>query len=241
MSELERDLVDLAHDFAEREIRPVARHHDETEEFPWDVVPQGGRDRPHLLRPARDLRRRRARERPGAVPDRGGTLLGRRPDRERDHEQRLLRRTDPADGDRRATRALGPSAHRSRAPAVRARDHRAGGGFGRLGDLDARRTRRGRLPAERTQDLDLGRAARRVVPRVRDGGARHAFEGHHGVRRAAGRRGLRAREADPQAREPVLPGRRALPAGLRRCRSTGGSGRRARGSEGCCGGSSRRG
>ena len=37
MSELERDLVDLAHDFAEREIRPVAPHHDETEEFPWDV------------------------------------------------------------------------------------------------------------------------------------------------------------------------------------------------------------
>jgi alkylation response protein AidB-like acyl-CoA dehydrogenase len=37
VSEVERDLVDLAHDFAEREIRPVARHHDETEEFPWDV------------------------------------------------------------------------------------------------------------------------------------------------------------------------------------------------------------
>ena len=37
MSEVERDLVDLAHDLAEREIRPVARHHDETEEFPWDV------------------------------------------------------------------------------------------------------------------------------------------------------------------------------------------------------------
>ena len=38
MSEVERDLVDLAHDFADREIRPVARHHDETEEFPWDLV-----------------------------------------------------------------------------------------------------------------------------------------------------------------------------------------------------------
>jgi len=37
VSELERDLVALAHDFAEREIRPVARHHDETEEFPWEV------------------------------------------------------------------------------------------------------------------------------------------------------------------------------------------------------------
>jgi alkylation response protein AidB-like acyl-CoA dehydrogenase len=37
VSELDRDLVALAHDFAEREIRPVARHHDETEELPWDV------------------------------------------------------------------------------------------------------------------------------------------------------------------------------------------------------------
>src|SRR5260221_14610610 len=28
----------LAHDFAEKEIRPVAAHHDETEEFPYEVV-----------------------------------------------------------------------------------------------------------------------------------------------------------------------------------------------------------
>src|SRR3984893_6075591 len=28
----------LAHEFAEKEIRPVAAHHDETEEFPWEVV-----------------------------------------------------------------------------------------------------------------------------------------------------------------------------------------------------------
>jgi alkylation response protein AidB-like acyl-CoA dehydrogenase len=35
---LERDLVALAHDFAEREIRPVAPHHDETEEFPAEVI-----------------------------------------------------------------------------------------------------------------------------------------------------------------------------------------------------------
>jgi len=29
---------DLAHDFALNEIRPVAAHHDETEEFPYEVV-----------------------------------------------------------------------------------------------------------------------------------------------------------------------------------------------------------
>ena len=35
--DLERELIALAHDFAEREIRPVAAEHDRTEEFPWDV------------------------------------------------------------------------------------------------------------------------------------------------------------------------------------------------------------
>ncbi len=29
---------ELAHDFAVNEIRPVAAHHDETEEFPYEVV-----------------------------------------------------------------------------------------------------------------------------------------------------------------------------------------------------------
>src|SRR5256885_16289249 len=29
---------DLAHQFAEKEIRPVAAHYDETEEFPYEVV-----------------------------------------------------------------------------------------------------------------------------------------------------------------------------------------------------------
>ena len=27
-----------AHEFAEREIRPVAPHYDETEDFPWPVL-----------------------------------------------------------------------------------------------------------------------------------------------------------------------------------------------------------
>jgi alkylation response protein AidB-like acyl-CoA dehydrogenase len=36
--DVERELVRAAHDFAEREIRPVAPHHDETEEFPVEVI-----------------------------------------------------------------------------------------------------------------------------------------------------------------------------------------------------------
>src|SRR3990172_5339711 len=36
-NDLEREMLALAHGFAEREIRPVAAEHDRTEEFPWDV------------------------------------------------------------------------------------------------------------------------------------------------------------------------------------------------------------
>ena len=34
----QREIRDWVHDFAEREIRPVAAHYDEVEEFPWPVV-----------------------------------------------------------------------------------------------------------------------------------------------------------------------------------------------------------
>src|SRR5947209_5064512 len=34
----QREIRDWVHGFAEREIRPVAPHYDETEEFPWAVV-----------------------------------------------------------------------------------------------------------------------------------------------------------------------------------------------------------
>ena len=37
LSRLDRTLVEHAREFAERELRPVAAHYDETEEFPWDV------------------------------------------------------------------------------------------------------------------------------------------------------------------------------------------------------------
>lgn len=36
--DVERQLVRLAHDFAANEIRPVARHHDETESYPIEVI-----------------------------------------------------------------------------------------------------------------------------------------------------------------------------------------------------------
>src|SRR2546426_10289752 len=34
----QEDIKGLAHEFAEKEIRPVAAQYDETEEFPWPVL-----------------------------------------------------------------------------------------------------------------------------------------------------------------------------------------------------------
>src|SRR5437016_5821249 len=34
----QEDIKALAHEFAEKEIRPVAAHYDETEEYPWPVL-----------------------------------------------------------------------------------------------------------------------------------------------------------------------------------------------------------
>src|SRR6202011_4239421 len=38
LTQEQQAIRDLAHEFAEREIRPVAAHYDETEEFPYEVV-----------------------------------------------------------------------------------------------------------------------------------------------------------------------------------------------------------
>lgn len=38
LSEDQQQLKDLAHQFAEGEMRPVAEHHDQTMEFPWEVI-----------------------------------------------------------------------------------------------------------------------------------------------------------------------------------------------------------
>lgn len=38
LSEEQKQFQELAHEFAENEIRPVAPHYDEVEEFPWDLI-----------------------------------------------------------------------------------------------------------------------------------------------------------------------------------------------------------
>ncbi|MFQ5600599.1 MAG: acyl-CoA dehydrogenase family protein, partial [Candidatus Krumholzibacteriia bacterium] len=41
LTEEQRQLRDLAHDFAANEIRPVAAEFDEREEFAWEVAKKG--------------------------------------------------------------------------------------------------------------------------------------------------------------------------------------------------------
>ncbi len=41
LSDEQRQFQELAHEFAEKEIRPVAPDYDEREEFPWDVIKKG--------------------------------------------------------------------------------------------------------------------------------------------------------------------------------------------------------
>src|SRR5207253_10830995 len=38
VSREQEEIQALAHEFAEKEIRPVAAHYDETEDFPWPVL-----------------------------------------------------------------------------------------------------------------------------------------------------------------------------------------------------------
>ena len=41
LNEDQQSLRDLAHEFAKEVIRPVSAHHDETTEYPWEVIKQG--------------------------------------------------------------------------------------------------------------------------------------------------------------------------------------------------------
>ena len=61
ISDEQRDFVALAHEFAERELRPIARAVDEADVEPQlEVVLQGGGARADLVHDPRGLRRRAA-------------------------------------------------------------------------------------------------------------------------------------------------------------------------------------
>ena len=146
----QRELQALAHEFAERELRPIAAEWDVRDDFPPDLLRAGGRGRAHRVRrPGRVRRRRHLAAHVRA--DRGGALVG------------LRRPRGDAPGDD----VPGPAARRLRqrgaALALPAADRLAGGlplgdrlhGAGR--GLRRRRDRRDRPPR-----------GRRVRPRRRE-------------------------------------------------------------------------
>ena len=141
LSDDQRDLQELARDFAAREIRPIAAEIDEADDgrVPVGSVGEGDRGRPDLLHAAGGVRRRRRPRLPDRVRDPGGAELRRRRTRIAGHLGRVLRRTRARARQRRAAAALPDAALRGSAPAAhRARDDRAGLRLGRRGHDDAR-------------------------------------------------------------------------------------------------------
>ena len=178
-----------------------------------------GRARAAELLAAGGVRRRRHRGRVHGLPGVGGAVVGRR----------------------RAAPACSARAASSRTPSSRsATTSRSAAGCRRCAvpqpvfaalattepvgrirrrvDHHARAAGRGRLRAERAEDVDLERADRRVLHRVRHRRAGHALARRDGVRGRARRRGLRGRAADGEDRPARDPDRRAVPARLLRGR-----------------------
>ena len=181
LDDVQRDLQALAHDFAEREMRPLARQYDESEEFPWPVVRKaaevgltcydlpeeyGGGGVDSLV-----TRSRSSRSWPGAAPPWPAASAAAASSPARSS------RSDPGAEGALAAAAVLADRPRHR----RARDHRAERGLRRRRDGDGGREGRRRLRAERPEDVDLVRADGRPVHRVRPDRARLALAGHHGV------------------------------------------------------------
>ena len=105
LSDDQRDLQELARDFAAREIRPIAAEVDEADDgrVPVGPVGEGDRGRPDLLHAARPSSAAAAsHELPDRVRDPGGAELRRRRARLARHLGRLLRRTRARARQRRA-------------------------------------------------------------------------------------------------------------------------------------------
>ena len=60
LTEEQRNIREMAHDFAENEIRPVAWEYDRDATWPQEIINEGLGTRPDELPPSRAIRRRRA-------------------------------------------------------------------------------------------------------------------------------------------------------------------------------------
>ena len=113
LTDEQRSLVELCHDFAAKEIRPRGREVDEADVVtPVDIFAQGRGGRHHRLHDPRGARRRRLHRRLHPVPGAGGAVLGRPGHRKPGVLQRLLLRPHHGPGHRRAEEAVADAAHR---------------------------------------------------------------------------------------------------------------------------------
>ena len=168
LDDVQRDLQALAHDFAEREMRPLAARVRRVRGVPVAGRPQGGRGRADVLRPAGGVRRRRRRQPRHRGRDHRGAGLGLLRDGRLHRRRRLLRRPDRGARHAGAEGALAAAAVLADRPRDRrARDHRAERRLRRRRHDDVGREGRRRLRAERPEDVDLVRADGRPVHRVR--------------------------------------------------------------------------
>ena len=196
LSDEQRELQALAHEFAERELRPIAREWDDREDCPPELLAKAAARRADL---ARDPGRVRRRRRPARhVGDRGrGALVGLRRARGSD-------RRDDVPGSPAARRRHGGAAAALAAPA------RVGGGLPGGDRLHGarRRVRRGGHPGERAPRGRRVRPERREVLRHE---RRHRRD--HDRLRASRRRDLRLRPRGGRSRRVCRPeGAEARPA-----------------------------
>src|SRR5215218_654896 len=137
----QRDLRALAHEFAEKEIRPKAAEYDEHSTHPADVIAKAheiGLMNPHIPEEYGGL----------GLSAFDGMLLG---DRRLDRGQHARRRAGPARRERRAETRVAADADRG-ATSLLVRPHRAERRLGRLGHPDDRRAAGRRVRHQRLED-----------------------------------------------------------------------------------------
>ena len=200
LTEEQRNIRELAHDFAEKEIRPVAWDYDRDATWPREIIDkawEAGADEPPASRAVRRHGRVLFRRR----PDRRGARVGLRRDRYHNRNQR-------ASGDAGAARRLRADQgqvprHAQRAAQARLLlPDRARGRLGRVGHANHRCAQARQVRDQRLEGLHQQRRLRRLVHRLRQDRQGRRPPRHLGVPGPARRHGhgRQARGQDGAAR-----------------------------------------
>ena len=165
LTDEQRALRELAHEFAEKEIRPKAAEYDEHQTHPADVIAKAhevGLMNPHVPEELGGAGLGGVRGR----ADRRGALLGLLRDRDVDRRQHPRRAAGAARGHRGAAARVAAAAARGADPLL-VRAHRAERGLRRLGDPDDGRAPRRRVRRQRLEDVHHQRGPGLVGDRLR--------------------------------------------------------------------------